>query len=48
MACLMVIDIEPLLIFVRLRERVHENREKVNRNVVAILGVNIVANTTKE
>ena len=29
----MVIDIEPLLLFVRLRERIYENREEVNRNV---------------
>ena len=37
--CFMLVTIEPLLLFVRLRETITENREKVNRIVVQVLGV---------
>jgi len=38
-ACLIVVDIEPLLLLVRLRETITENQEKVNSFVGHILGV---------
>ncbi len=40
MACLIVVDIEPLLILFEFRETIHENRAKVNRDVDTSLWLN--------
>jgi hypothetical protein len=38
MACLIVVDIEPLLLLFELREMIYENWEKVNRDVIIKIG----------